>query len=299
VIVALRGRALQTKEMLMEDKISDLEENIENLRRELNDAKESRDRSNLEAWKWAEERNRVHKSLKESVSKIADLRAKLKVVDERVGFLKTSLHEDRQRHREKRAQLQSLNNKLEDLKVKRSYINSQELEDRIEEIDWKIQTTTLPLEQEKLLVEQVKFLETQLTIQRQVAKLRNEIESLREKMNATDKEIPELIEQRRELRQDMLNFSKKHSELRTEADEMHRKYEQYKDEARKFHLTYLEILNQIKALEQEISETEEERKTKRVQELESDLEKRALEKLKNREKLTFDEFKILAEKGRL
>jgi len=285
--------------IFMENENSDLKNKVEDLRKELYQVEGLRDSLNLEAQKWAEKRNRIHKSLKESISEITNIKAKLKVLNERASALRASLQKSKERYREKKVQFQNLHKKLKDFMTKGLYMDGQELEDKIGKIDWKIQTTPLPIEEEKTLIEQVKLFESQLLIHKQIEKLKDEMESLKDEMSAAYQEISELAEQRGRLREGMLNFSERVSELKAEADEMHKKYLEYKDESQKVHLKYMEVLSRIKTLEQEVTKIEEERRSKRALELESDLERRALEKLKNRKKLTFDEFKILAEKGRI
>jgi len=283
----------------MEDEAAVLGKNIDDMRKELREAKELRDSLNLEAKKWAEERNRVNESFKALISRIAGLKARRKAVNERVLALRVSLEENRQKHREKKVQFQILNNKLKDFKVKGLFMNSQELEDKIGKIDWRIQTTPLTIEKEKMLTDQVKRLESQLVIHKGMGKLKDEMRSLRDSLNAAHQEISELSDQRRKLHEDILDASEKAYELKSEADKMHRKYLEYKDGAHKVHLRYVEILSQSKDLQQQLDKIEEDKKARRGLELESNLEKRALEKMKSRKKLTFNEFKILAEKGRI
>ncbi|MDH5636311.1 MAG: hypothetical protein OEY47_06580, partial [Candidatus Bathyarchaeota archaeon] len=60
-----------------------------------------------------------------------------------------------------------------------------------------------------------------------------------------------------------------------------------------------ELLDKIKTFEKELQEAEEKKQAKRQRELCKELEERALEKLKRGEKLTWEEFKILAEKRKI
>jgi len=276
-----------------------LRNRIEGLRSELYQIQGVRDGLNLESRRWAEDRDRINKSFKASISNVRELKAKLRILNERISALRASLHANKERYREKKVQLQNLNNILKDFRAKGLRMGGQELEDEIERIDWRIQTTSLPIGEEKMLVEQVKLLESQLMVHKQIGKLRDEADSLRVQMGNAYQEIVELSGRRERLREDMLNSSKRASEFKSEADKMHKKYLGYKDQAHDVHLKCVEVLNQIKTLEQEIAKIEAERKAKRVVELESDLERKALEKLKSRKKLTFDEFKLLTKKGKL
>jgi len=283
----------------MEDKASTLERKIEDLRRELVQAKTERDTQNFEAQKWAEQRDRIHSDLKEMFSKLAELKAKRNIISERIRTLESSLLENRETYREKKTQVQNLNQRSKGFKSKGYRLNGQNLEEKIKEIDWRIQTNPLPMDEEKMLVEQVKNLESQLVIHKQATKLKDKMGSLKEAMSAADSEISNLIDRRRKLQEEIRGPSSRISELKAEADKMHKKYLEHRTEAQRFHQKYVEILTEMKGLQQELAKIEEERKTKRTLELKSDLEKKASEKLKNHKKLTFEEFKILAEGGKI
>jgi len=283
----------------MKDETLAVRERIEHLAEELSQLKEARDSLNIQARNEAERRDRVNKHFKESVDNITELKTQRNAANERTNALRASLQENKEKLREKKVQFQNFNRRLEDFVATGSYMSRKELEDRIEKIDWRIQTTTLPLAEENLLVDQARSLESQLIIHKQIENLKDEMRSLRNEMDAAHKEILELSEQRKKLRENIANFSKRASQLKSEADTMHQKYLTYKDEAQKTHLKYLEVLNQMKALQQELVKIEEGKRARLELELETELEKRALEKLRERKKLTFDEFKILAEKGKL
>ena len=97
----------------------------------------------------------------------------------------------------------------------------------------------------------------------------------------------------------MLELSKKLDDLKVKADELHGRYLSCRDEAQGFHRKYVEILNRTKSFKRELSEIEERRRAERTRELREDLEKKALEKLSGRKRLTLEELKILAEKGKI
>jgi uncharacterized coiled-coil DUF342 family protein len=85
--------------------------------------------------------------------------------------------------------------------------------------------------------------------------------------------------------------------LKVEAEEAHKKHIEARRQAEKMHQRCVPIMAQIHALLLQIKIVEEKKKTRRQAELIQELEKKALEKMKHGEKLTWDEFKILAEKG--
>ena len=283
----------------MEDDADSLERKIENLREELDRIKEKRDSLNLEARKWADERDRVHKNFKEILSKRSGSREKYGAINERIRVLKATIAEAREERRRKRVQLRDFQGKVRHLRAKGFYMKSEDLKAKIDEIEWQIQTTPLQLEEEKRLIEQVRFLETQLSIHKQVEKLRDDETSLKRKTDMAYNEVSELYEQKGKMRENMLELSKRMDDLKVKADELHGGYLRCRDEAQGFHRKYVEILNQTKSLERELSEIEEKRRAERTCKLREDLEKKALEKLSGRKRLTLEELKILAEKGKI
>jgi uncharacterized coiled-coil DUF342 family protein len=283
----------------MNDKATSFESKIEELRKELDHFKEKRDDLNLEARRWAQERDRIHKDFKELLSKKSSSRERYRAINERINILKKVIIEAREERRKKKVRLRILKGKLRDLRARGSYARSEEMKAEMEDLEWRIQTTPLQLEEEKRLVEKVRFLETQLAIHSQIEKLGDDESSLKDRMDAAYNEVSELYEQKAKTRDDIVEFSKKLDELKTKADGMHGKYLECKDEARKFHLTYVDILNQIRSLEEELDKMEQKRRAERTRELEKDLEKKALKKLNGRKRLTLEELKILAEKGKI
>jgi len=97
----------------------------------------------------------------------------------------------------------------------------------------------------------------------------------------------------------MLEILNRTKGFQAEADNAHQKYVQIKTQAQDFHQKYVKLSHQIKILKQELHQAEEKRQTERQLEIHRELEENALKKLKSGEKLTWEEFKILAEKGLL
>ena len=85
--------------------------------------------------------------------------------------------------------------------------------------------------------------------------------------------------------------------LKAEAEEYHKKYITAIRQAQILNRQFMPLMAQIRALLGKAKSEEKKKKTERETELMQQLEKQALEKLKRREKLTWEEFKVLAEKG--
>ncbi|KPV64589.1 MAG: hypothetical protein AOA65_0923 [Candidatus Bathyarchaeota archaeon BA1] len=281
-----------------------LKQRIEGLSRELSPLKEERGNLTLEARRWAEKRNSIHEQIKGLRMETADLRRKRNALNERVRELKDLREQARAERKEKRAQVSKLREKMGNLMKKKPIQNMHDIEEEIKSLEWKIQTTPLTLKEDKRLVERVRSLETQLLIHKQIQKftdslieLQAEGEVLEIKAKYYHEELSELAEQSREFHERMIEALKQAHALQIEADNAHQKYIETKEKAQVHHQKYTELMHQIRSLKQEIRKSEEERQAKRQLEISKQLEEKALEKLRRGEKLTWEEFRVLAERG--
>ena len=210
------------------------------------------------------------------------------------------------RRKEKRDKISELQEKIRGLNEKRPEGNLQHVEREIEKIDWKIQTTSLPLKEEQNLVNQVRQLEAQLSVQKQIKKVKEELLELRSKEKSfgieaktLHEKLSELAEQSQKFHEQMLEILDKARELQVEADDAHQKYVETKQQTQKLHQKCVELVEKIRNIERDLKETADKKQAERQTELREELEKRALAKLKRGEKLMWEEFQILAEKGML
>jgi uncharacterized coiled-coil DUF342 family protein len=208
------------------------------------------------------------------------------------------------RRGEKREQILELQEKIRALNEEKPKGNLRQVEREIENIDWKIQTTSLPLKEEQNLVNRVRQLEAQLVVQKQTKKLKQKLFELRtdEKKFGTEAEtlhgkLSELAEQSQKFHEQMLEALDKGRKLQVEADDVHQKYVETKQQAQKLHQKCVELLEKIRTIERDLKEKADKKQAERQSELKEELEKRALAKLKRGEKLLWEEFQILAEKG--
>ena len=208
------------------------------------------------------------------------------------------------RRKEKLDKFSELKEKIRALDENRPEGNLRQVQKEIEEIDWKIQTNSLPVKEEQELVNRVRQLESQLVVQKQIRKVKDELFKLRaeeQKFAAEAKEIheklSELAEQSQKHHAQMIEILTKSRELQAEATEAHNKFVESKQQAQEMHQKVVEVLEKIRGIERELKETADKKQAKRQSELKEELEKRAMEKLKRGEKLIWEEFQVLAEKG--
>ena len=280
-----------------------MERKIAELSNELAKINENRDRLNFEAKSWAEKRDTIHeqiKSLRIEVNKLKEKRDKL---NDQVKELKNLREAAKTDLRTRKGQLSEVNKKIETLLERIPRKRIQEIKKEIEGLEWKIQTTRLTLQEEKSLIDRVKLLETQLLVHNQILKLKNNhvaLETEREtfglKAELYHKQLSELAEQSQSFHENMLETQNKIQAFQSEADSAHQKYVQIKQEVKDFNKTHSQLSHQITTIKQKLHQVEEEKQNKKRLEISKDFEETALDKFKRGEKLTWEEFKILAEK---
>jgi len=283
-----------------------LEQRIGKLNQELASLKEERNKLNLEAKKWAEKRNAIHEQIKSLRTKAADLKGKRDNLNEKVQEFKSLRDQAKTKRKEKHAQILKLKEKVRSLTERKPSQSMHGIQREIEKLEWKIQTTSLPVKEEETLINQVRQLEAQLVVHKQIEKSKEELMELRAEEKALETEaktyhekLSELAEQSQKFHEEMLENLNKALGLKAEADSTHQKYVEIKQQAQNLHQKCVELLDKIKTFEKDLQEAEDKRQAKRRRELRKELEERALEKLKRGEKLTWEEFKILAEKRKL
>ena len=274
-----------------------LKKKITELRRQLAPLREEHDKLNSEAKERAGKRNALHKQIKKLRAKAYMLKQKRDTLNKRVQELKTLREEANKKRREKHAQILKLRKEIRALVEKKPSRSMDNIKTEIEKLEWKIQTKPLTLKEEKVLIDQIRPLENQLSVYKKLQKLKNNLTELRTEEKELESKaktyhikLLELAEQSQELHKEMLEVLNEAGALQGEADKAHQRFLETKQKARSLH-------QRIKLLREELQRIEEENKARHELELRKGVEERALEKLKRGEKLTWEEFKVLAEKG--
>ena len=150
----------------------------------------------------------------------------------------------------------------------------------------------------------MKELETQLSVHKKWEHLRKTIQDLRAQVTRLKTEsqqshqaLTAQAKKSQELHSKMLSKVEDAKEARAEADAIHKKFLEVKEKARPVGEQIVNITAEIRRLNGEIREKEQEEKKHNEDELRQTLEQRAREKLKRGEKLSWQEFQLLSEKG--
>lgn len=274
---------------------------IEELSQKLSELKEQRNKLNAEAREWADKLNEQFKGLRVEALGLKNERDKL---NERVKELKQQRDGTRTEFHEKIEEIRKINQEIKALAKKEPSRSVQNLQREFESIEWKIQTSSLSLKEEKELVERVKQLETQLNVYRKLDQLNQKIIELKAELKALEtknrlfhEKLTETALKSQQIHEKMLEKIDASKKLKTEADSLHKLFLQTRERAKPIQEEILEISNQIRWLKEEVQREEDKEKKKIEEALREKLEKQAREKLRRGEKLTWEEFQLLAEKG--
>ena len=275
-------------------------EKITELDHELTPLKEQRDKLRSEAQQWMEKRDKIRDQIKELRTEIADLKHQRDETNQKVKDRKIIRDHLVSERKGKLTRVVEFKRKAASFKQ----TPSRAIQNEIQNLEWKIQTSSLTLPQEKRIIEQIAELEKQLVAYKQVQTTWTEIKTLQQQLRNmrtrekdTHGQIAELAEQSRQIHQEMMEKGASIPKLKAEAEEAHKKYIETDKQAQKAHQQCVPIIAQIRAMLLQVKTEEAKKKTKRQTEIMEELEKKAVEKMKRGEKLTWDEFKILAEKG--
>lgn len=272
---------------------------------EISELKVEIDRLSDEAREFVERRNTIHERMRELRLEAAKLRGERDTLNDEVRNLKIILGELKKSYHEKLNALNELKQRIRNHFKTKPAEKEEYLKREISEIEWKIQTSSLSLEEENRLIKRIRFLETQLAFYRNLEKMRGEVVLLKEQMKKLRDEIAfcrnkiaENIAKSQKLHERMMEHFSEIDKLRHEADRMHKMYLEIREKISSLRLKYADLLGQISALKK-IIRKEERKKTEAAAALRGKIEREALEKLKRGEKISFEEFKILAERGKI
>ncbi|MCD6325514.1 hypothetical protein J7L97_04415 [Candidatus Bathyarchaeota archaeon] len=282
------------------------EQRIEELYRRLNVLKAERDDLNKKAQTWAERRNRIHEEIRKIRLLIRDLKQRRDSLNKEVKHLKALRKVELERRDEILEEIRELRKERNRIAAGKPPRSQSYLENQIKRIEWKIQTEPLPLDAERKLIDQIKILEAQLEVYRRIGSINNKIAELRKEADKLKAEalnyrsrILEISAESQEFHAKMLKRIEEAKELKAKADEMHQRYAENKEKAKAINLEIKKTLGEIRSIRELLKSEEEKERRRRESDLQRQTEEKALEKLKRGEKLTFDEFKILLEKGKI
>jgi uncharacterized coiled-coil DUF342 family protein len=265
---------------------------------------EQKEKLDDEANRLAENRNRLNEELRNLRAEIQELRSERDQTNEKVKELKLQRNTFTARISEKIQEIKKLSEERRDFSKKTPSASHRALEEEVESIDWKIQTSSLTLQEEKNLVGKVKVLETQLSAHRKLEKLNRKIDALHTEVKNFKVERERCHEaltahsqKSQEIHTKMLSRIEMSKKTKMEADDAHKRFLETREKAKPIREEITVISCKIRELETEAREENEKEKKQGESLLRQTLENKAMEKLKRGEKLSWEEFQLIAEKG--
>ncbi len=276
---------------------------IQELQLRLSFLKEQRQKLNSDASEWAKKRDRFNEQTKNLRIEIRELRDRRDELNSKVKELKQSREDTKKVIRQKVGEIRKLNQEIEVLAQQRPSENLQTLQRKLEQIEWKIQTTSLSLEEEKGLVGQVQKLGAKMNshkklgaLRKKVYELQIELEAAKTRNKLQHSRLVEKAQRGQELHSKMLEKVDEAKELAAEADKMHKNYLNIRQMKDPIQDEIAEIHNRMKLMNEEIRKEEEEERKRAEKALKKKIKEKAKEKIKRGRRLTWEEFKILSEK---
>jgi uncharacterized coiled-coil DUF342 family protein len=204
--------------------------------------------------------------------------------------------------------------KIDELKKTVPRVSQRELQEEVDAIEWKIQTTTLDVTEEKRLIEEVKKLEIQLISYKRIDKKHKKIKDLLDQRKTMDAqadvfhmEVTDLAKKSQELHSRMIEKINGVKKDKVEADNLHQTFVKTKEQTALLYEQVSQLINQTRGLKATIKEydqtkrrdeevnrkKEQAERAGKEQVIKEKLGSEAKEKLQRGEKISWDEFQLL------
>lgn len=278
------------------------------------DIKQQREEFNRNVTSIANKRNLLNEQVKELIKTAKEERDKRDKCNEEISEIKQNktllLKEiDGFNDQAKRFDLQ-LNGKQEkNPQVKRrSDHSAKKIRHDIQELEWKIQTTSnLSISEEREIVERIARLEQKFrdvretdVLARDLKTIVNRINMLKGKLRNLDNELRSQARESRFHHKTMIQAFKNADILRKQADELHAQFLEAKEHANAIHNEYLSYIREINRIRLDVNKNKQKSKAEQdAQRREKMKEKTedAKKKFEEGRKLSFEEFRTLIDKG--
>jgi len=251
---------------------------------------------------FVEKRNKLNMKFDELRQEIRQKKIERDKLNDKVKILKEKRSNLHFEIKKKVEAIKKYRKKIDVIKGKLFRRNGQDLIKEFEKLEWKIQTTTLKLDEERELVEKVKILGTQISKYKKIdeqnlkiRKLSAEIQKFQQEAHKTHIELIELAKKSQEIH---VIISSKIDELKIskdKADKHHRAYLDIKEHSIPLQTKSRELSQKKRELLNKLEEKEKNRRKETEKKLKKKIKSEAQAKIKNKEKLSWDEFKLLTE----
>ncbi len=295
---------------------------IANLRSQIATLKDQVNKADSESKKQVEKRDQLNEQTRKINLEIRDIKKQRDEINQKVQALKQQRDEVRVKIKPIMDEIQAINEKKEELKKKAPRVRQKDIQEEINKIDWKIQTESLDLQEEKRLVGEVKLLETQLSGYKKIEKQNKKIAEHIQERKVLDaqadkfhKELSEMAKKSQELHESMITKIAEAKKAKEEADTLHKGFIENKEKIKALLVDIAVLTGQMLGLQNTVREQNKELREKEMvvrakekeqmsiqrnkklldeQALKTKLGAQAKEKLNKGEKLSWNEFQLLA-----
>jgi uncharacterized coiled-coil DUF342 family protein len=249
-----------------------------------------------------EKRNKLNMKFNELQEDIKQKKTDRDILNQKVRILKENRDKIQIEIKKKSEENNKIRKKIDKLKERLSNRTNKDIQKEFNDIEWQIQTSTLDLREERELVEKAKILGTQLIkyekIDKQnfeLKKIKMKIQKLKEDANKAHRELTDYANKSQEVHVAMSYRINESKIIKTKADNLHASYLKLKEQYLPMRVEIKDLVNKKKHLLNNIKENEEKRKKEIEKNLRKKIKSEAKNKIKKKEKLSWDEFKILTE----
>jgi len=278
---------------------------IDNIEDELERLRNQRTQLRSDWRTWAERRNSLNSELKELREKVRTLKSERDAVNAEVKTLKTSRDQIRAEIAEKRNRIAQM---VAGLKQLRSQVQGtfKQAKNSLEELEWKMQTSSLDSREENRLINQIKELELRVAEHKQMNELQAAlteekavVESLKLNAQSIHQKMLAAAETSARVHEEMMQLVRKLDEIKATADVAHKMYLQTRNDAERSEQELVQKVLEKKKLRKEIFGDEEAERLRKGEELAARLAESGSAKLSQGKRLSFEEFKALMERRKI
>jgi uncharacterized coiled-coil DUF342 family protein len=279
----------------------ELLEKIADLRRQISDA--INERRQL-----VSEIRRIRQKKNEKLERLRSVRRQIAQVREELKQRLTELKELKQRKSELLELVRRIRTELEEakkLQAKFGDVDVASLERKIRALEWKLQTSTLNLDEEKKLILRIVALEKKLALIKKregikEKRIENKAELLARKveLNQLRERLQALVNEVTEKRKIYLSLKEERDNLFKEIGDLKKKIEDLKAKIEEVSKRIQELKSQRDALVNELKKVQEQERTKKEKLILEQKRKEVETKLKQGERLSFEDLLILYGEGK-
>ncbi|MEM2273528.1 MAG: hypothetical protein QXX56_04845 [Candidatus Bathyarchaeia archaeon] len=255
-----------------------------------------------EIYRLEDRRKKLFLKMKELKAESMACKSRLNVLREEIRGLNEALSDLKREKDEKIAHLKEIRGKIKEYSKTRPKKREEDLEAEISSLDWRIQTSPLPLDEEKKIITRIKSLEEQLYFYRELKSMmneaqatRNSIEEIRGRISACVNGIAERVSEKRRIQERLAETFRELCEVRAEIERVNEEYKRGREKISELRSKYKDLLNQVRTIKETIKYNEKRERAERISMLKEKIKKEASEKIGRGEKISFEEFKMLFE----